>query len=593
MLISAHGIQCDESSLTGESKHVHKSPTFEALAHMGDGDALHVPDPFIVSGSNVLEGIGTYLVTGVGIHSTIGRLRMASEGEDTATTPLQEKLTVVADQIATAAISVSCFLFFALSLQITFRAVQNESLGFETFQHLLRAFTLAITVVVAAVPEGLPLAVTLALAIAVTRMLKENNLVRVLAACETMGNATTICTDKTGTLTSNKMRVVSGHIGIDSSFGDVEGMEDLSAVTISEFCNTINPSTRNLLRQSIAVNSTAFESDEPGASAYIGSKTEAALLDYAKTWLGMGPLQEERANANIVEIYPFNSRIKCMATVFARSDGTFRVLLKGALEVVLAHSSKIIPSAFSAIANEMEAPNEVNLFDIPASFSNTISSGVSESLRTLAFAYKDIPHWPPKGFSAEQHVSMEDVVGGMVFIGVLDMKDTLREGTIDSIVKCQKAGIKVRMVTGDNKKTARAIAKECGILTNAGIVLDGLTFRQLPKAEMLQIIPQLDVLARSNPADKELLVRSLRELGETVAVTGDGTNDGPALKAADVGFSMGISGTEVAKDASSIVVLDDNFSSIVTAVEWGRCVSDAIKKFLNVGLLPAQDRVAQ
>lgn len=458
----------------------------------------------------------------------------------------------------------------------------------------MRILITAITVVVVAVPEGLPLAVTLALAFATTRMLKDNNLVRVLRACETMGNATTICSDKTGTLTQNKMTVVTGTLGTSCRFGskgsgpseqgkkdtESESMEDVS---MNEFVNTLSPEVKALLLASIAINSTAFEGEDNGKMTFIGSKTETALLDFARDHLGMGPIAEERANATIAQLIPFDSGRKCMGVVIKMASGRYRLFIKGASEILLGKCTRILnnPAAQTATDTRLTEDNIKSLNQV-------INLYASRSLRTIGMIYRDFTSWPPPGVRTMEddpkQAEFDDIFEDMVFLSIVGIQDPLRDGVPDAVAECQKAGVFVRMVTGDNLMTARAIATECGIYTPGGIVMEGPKFRQLSKAQMDQIIPRLQVLARSSPEDKRILVRRLKELGETVAVTGDGTNDGPALKMADVGFSMGIAGTEVAKEASSIILMDDNFSSIVKAIMWGRAVNDAVKKFLQVSV---------
>ncbi|POR39743.1 Calcium-transporting ATPase [Tolypocladium paradoxum] len=604
VLISGHTIRSDESSITGESDQIKKIPAAKALAELrrgGDADSL---DPFIISGSKILEGVGTYLVTGVGVNSTHGRLKMGAS-ERTEATPLQQKLSAVADKIAMAGVAVATFLLVILTIKLLFQIPGSHNSPFELLQTFLRIFIVSITIVVIAVPEGLPLAVTLALAIAVTRMLKDNNLVRILAACETMGNATTVCSDKTGTLTMNKMRVTAGVLGVGGFFSDqgdqgVSGRSlqntddsegrspvdetlrisasDDDVASTGKFCSSLAPDVRDIVVKSLAINSTAFEGEDDGGFTFIGSKTEASLLVFAKEWLGMGPLQEERANAEVVEVYPFDSTRKCMATVTRLWGNTYRIYVKGAPEVLIEHCSRVMPRATSPLGEDVELTTERR-----DSLMEAAGTYGSRSLRTLGFAYKDTSSWPPLGYSPDE-VPIEHVLADMTLLGLVGIQDPLKPGVADAVATCLRAGVVVRMVTGDNVQTARAIAAQCGILTDSGVVLEGPVFRKLPNAEVDRILPRLQVLARSSPEDKRTLVKRLKELGETVAVTGDGTNDGPALRAADVGFSMGISGTEVAKEASSIVLMDDNFSSIVKAIEWGRTVNDAIKKFLNFQL---------
>jgi Ca2+-transporting ATPase len=447
----------------------------------------------------------------------------------------------------------------------------------------------AITVVVVAVPEGLPLAVTLALAFATTRMLKDNNLVRVLQSCETMGNATTICSDKTGTLTQNQMTVVTGTISTAQRFSEKGGMssghtkgkeagrlsQDLS---VPEFVETLPKKMKDLLLQSIIQNSTAFEGvEEDGKPTFIGSKTETALLTFARNYLGMGSLAEGRANAIVAQLIPFDSARKCMGVVVKVDDGLYRMFVKGASEIMLSRCSRIV---------NIEGPEIKLSKEIEKNVNQIISDYASRSLRTIGLLYRDFPSWPPVGCRTSEddptQAEFDDVFIDMIWLGIVGIQDPLRPGVEQAVTQCQNAGVFVRMVTGDNVMTAKAIAEECGIYTPGGVVMEGSRFRKLSKPQMDQIIPRLQVLARSSPEDKRILVKRLKELGETVAVTGDGTNDGPALKMADVGFSMGIAGTEVAKEASSIILMDDNFSSIVKALMWGRAVNDAVKKFLQV-----------
>ena len=469
-------------------------------------------------------------------------------------------------------------LFFIQLFRFIAALPQNPGTPSEKAGEFLDILITAITIIVMAVPEGLPLAVTLALAFATTRMLKDNNLVRVLRACETMGNATTICSDKTGTLTQNKMTVVAGSWGKDQKFSLQPSGDDEQ--TFTNLFKKLSAGFKSLLMQSIAINSTAFEGEEDGQKTFIGSKTEVALLILAQNNLALTNVAEERSNTQIVQIYPFDSALKCMGTVIRLPSGDYRLVVKGASEIMLSKATTYVTNIdsdnYAVVSMDESAKQQV---------SAQIQAYAERSLRTIGFLYKDFPVWPP----AEAEVLEEDksmakfasVMSGMVWVGLVGIQDPLRPQVTDAVRRCQGAGIKVRMVTGDNQVTARAIATECGITTENGIVMEGPVFRQLSDHEMDAIIPRLDVLARSSPEDKRILVERLKKLGETVAVTGDGTNDGPALKTADVGFSMGIAGTEVAKEASEIILMDDNFTSIVKAVMWGRSVNDAVAKFLQ------------
>ncbi len=600
IFISGHGVKCDESSATGESDLLKKVPAEDVFAVLKDvANGAEPPadieklDPFIISGSKVNEGTGTFLVTAVGVNSSYGRIMMSMHTplEDT---PLQKKLNVLADGIAKFGGGAAGLLFIVLLIKFAAQLPHNTDTSAEKGQTFLRLFITSVTVVVVAVPEGLPLAVTLALAFATTRMMKDNNLVRVLKACETMGNATTVCSDKTGTLTQNKMTVVATTLGKTISFGGTDAPLDdekstappvditIPNVPVGDFVKAISPAVKHLLVESNAVNSTAFEGDVDGERTFIGSKTEVALLTLCRDHLGAGPIQEERANANVVQVVPFDSAVKYMATVVRLPNGHFRAYVKGASEILLSKCTSILadPSADSITTTPLTDPDR-------AVFAQTITSYAGQTLRTIGSSYRDFPVWPPPELAGESELTaaqFDKVHSDMTLVAIYGIKDPLRPTVIDAIKDCVRAGVVVRMVTGDNILTARAIAKECGIYTPqaGGIAMEGPVFRRLPEAELKELVPNLQVLARSSPEDKRILVRTLKELGETAAVTGDGTNDAPALKMADIGFAMGIAGTEVAKEAAAIILMDDNFASIVKGISWGRAVNDAVKKFLQV-----------
>jgi Ca2+-transporting ATPase len=486
----------------------------------------------------------------------------------------------------------------------------NTASGEEKAQSFLRILITAITIIVVAVPEGLPLAVTLSLAFATKKMTRENNLVRHLQSCETMGNATVICSDKTGTLTQNVMTVVAGSLGsggisfsdktflprptetgvsdsngisiTDDSTGEKPVMAGKQQVTRSELASRLSPEVRGLIKDSVAINTTAFEGEENGQPIFIGTKTETALLDWARQSFGLGPLATERAQYTVVQVIPFNSRRKCMGSVIRLPNNKHRVLVKGAPEVVLDQCS-------TAVADPMQplSPSPLQPSD-KTEISNTVSQYASLSLRTLALAYRDLDTWPPSETEGAGH--SEDYANmlfqNMTWLGVVAIQDPVREGVPAAVRDCRRASVAVKMVTGDKVETARAIARECGIIADDdhnGVrrVMEGAEFSRLSEEQRRTVVRDLCVLARSSPENKRVLVESLRALGEVVAVTGDGTNDAPALKAADVGFSMGVTGTEVAKEASDIILMDDNFSSIVKALAWGRAINDAVKKFLQ------------
>lgn len=479
----------------------------------------------------------------------------------------------------------------------------------------------------ASISAGLPLAVTLALAFATKRMTKENLLVRVLGSCETMANASVVCTDKTGTLTQNSMTVVAGSIGIHAKFvlrlkenqartnaGEEAGVSEKEKEAILEkrsskeavgvdaaekkrkhpddfsvdqtqLNDTLNRPLRELFNESIAVNSTAFEdTDADGKVAFVGSKTETALLTFAKE-LGWENYQRVRERADIVQMIPFSSARKAMGVVVKVREGLWRIYLKGASEILTKKCSRHV---VVHQVGEQQSEDKVETQEIDAlskdNISRTIIFYANQSLRTIALCYRDLESWPPRqssGFDAEDEVPYDDLCDDLTLIGITGIEDPLRPGVREAVAQCQKAGVQVKMVTGDNVLTARSIAVQCGIFTPGGIIMEGPTFRSLDPETQKEVAPRLQVLARSSPTDKEDLVKALRELDYTVGVTGDGTNDGPALKVAHVGFSMGIAGTEIAKEASDIILMDDNFASIVKAIMWGRCVNDAVRKFLQ------------
>ncbi|KAK4642329.1 plasma membrane calcium [Podospora bellae-mahoneyi] len=604
IFISGHGVKCDESSATGESdllKKISGEEVYRILEAISRGEEaphdIEKLDPFIISGSKVNEGTGTFLVTAVGVNSCYGRTMMSLHTE-TEDTPLQKKLNRLADGIAKFGGGAALLLFVVLFIKFLASLPGSQDTPDQKGQTFLRLFITAVTVVVVAVPEGLPLAVTLALAFATTRMMRDNNLVRVLKACETMGNATTVCSDKTGTLTQNKMTVVATTLGKSISFGGTDAPLDddpgikteksaantVPNVPITEFTQGLSNTVKRLLVQANAVNSTAFEGESEGEKTFIGSKTEVALLVLSRDHLGSAPVQEERANSNIVQVVPFDSAVKYMATVVKLPDGRFRAYVKGASEILLGKCSKVIVDASS---EELSAVDMTE--DDREMFAETITSYAGQTLRTIGSSYRDFESWPPPELAGQTELTaaeFDKVHKDMTLLAIFGIKDPLRPTVKKAIGDCKRAHVKVRMVTGDNLLTGRAIAKECGIYNpkEGGIAMEGPVFRRKTPEELKELVPKLEVLARSSPEDKRILVKTLKDLGETVAVTGDGTNDAPALKMADIGFAMGIAGTEVAKEAAAIILMDDNFASIVKGISWGRAVNDAVKKFLQFQL---------
>lgn len=531
IFIAGHNVQCDESSATGESDLLKKTAADEVFRAIETHENVRRLDPFIISGAKVTEGVGTFLVTSVGVNSSHGKTMMSLR-EDAQTTPLQSKLNILAEYIAKLGLAAGLLLFAVTFVEFLVRLSSYPDAKAKG-QGFLNVFIVAVTIVVVAVPEGLPLAVTLALAFATTRMLKDNNLVRQLRACETMGNATTICSDKTGTLTQNKMSVVAGTIGTASRFGDkTVGTEaeptasskgtalalenDSIDVSTTDLISSLSTVVTDLLKQSIVINTTAFEGETGGQETFIGSKTETALLSFAREYLAMGSLNEERSGVEVVQLIPFHSGRKCMGTAVKIGNGKYRLYVKGASEIMLARCHRIIRDPTKDLT-ETHITNE-NL----ETLTHVIDSYASRSLRTIGILYKDFEQWPPRGTKSDDPklANFDKLFKDMVFLGVVGIQDPLRDGVDKAVRDCQKAGVVVRMVTGDNLLTAKAIAEECGIYTAGGIIMEGPKFRSLSKFEMNQVIPHLQVLARSSPNDKRILVTRLKEMGETVAVTG-------------------------------------------------------------------------
>ncbi|KAJ8302063.1 hypothetical protein KUTeg_021050 [Tegillarca granosa] len=492
---------------------------------------------------------------------------------------LQAKLTRLAIQIGyggTAIAVLTVVILIGKFCVFEFAIDKKEWTGEKTAEYIelfVGYFIIGVTVLVVAVPEGLPLAVTLALAYSVRKMMDDNNLVRHLDACETMGNATAICSDKTGTLTTNRMTVVQSYIG---------GVHYKSVPNYGTLPDTF----KELIVEGISVNSgytsRVLPSEDGGLPMQIGNKTECALLGFVQD-LGQSyeAVREEITEEKLTKVYTFNSVRKSMSTAIPKDNG-YRLYTKGASEMVLKKCDYILDC--QGKAKKFTVEDQENIVN------TVIEPMAKDGLRTICVAYKDLisgtkteenqEEIPLKG---EVDWDQEDeIIQGLTCVFVVGIEDPVRPEVPAAIKKCQKAGITVRMVTGDNVNTARSIATKCGILhPNDNFLV---------KQELVdKIWPNLRVLARSSPTDKYILVKGIIDSKvstnrEVVAVTGDGTNDGPALKKADVGFAMGISGTDVAKEASDIILTDDNFTSIVKAVMWGRNVYDSISKFLQFQL---------
>ncbi|KAG1326882.1 putative Calcium-transporting ATPase 5, plasma membrane-type [Cocos nucifera] len=558
ILISGHSLAIDEASMTGESKVIHK-----------DQKA-----PFLMSGCKVADGYGSMLVTAVGINTEWGLL-MASISEDTGEeTPLQVRLNGVATFIGIVGLSVAVVVLVVLFVRYftghtknpdgSVQFIKGQTSVKSAVNGAIKILTVAVTIVVVAVPEGLPLAVTLTLAYSMRKMMADKALVRRLSACETMGSATTICSDKTGTLTLNQMTIVEAYIG-GKKIDPPDNIELMSCTAIS------------LLIEGIAQNTTGnvFEPESGGTIEVTGSPTEKAILSWAVK-LGMN-FDHARSKSSILHVFPFNSEKKRGAVAVHVGGSEVHVHWKGAAEIVLATCSHWLDADGSA------QPMTSDKVD---AFKKSIEDMAAVSLRCVAFAYKtfDLEKVP----NEEQRDNWQLPEDDLILLGIVGIKDPCRPGVKDAVELCTRAGVKVRMVTGDNLHTAKAIALECGILKDANAseptVIEGRVFRAKTGPERERIAEKITVMGRSSPSDKLLLVQALKSLGHVVAVTGDGSNDAPALHEADIGLAMGIQGTEVAKESSDIIILDDNFASVVKVVRWGRSVYANIQKFIQFQL---------
>ncbi|KAL9223966.1 hypothetical protein vseg_000046 [Gypsophila vaccaria] len=559
VVISGHSIAIDESSMTGEARAVAKDSN----------------EPFIMAGCYVTDGYGTMLVMNVGVDTEWGMLMASISEEAGEETPYQIRLNGLATKIGKAGLQVA-FVVLIVLLARYFTGHLN-AVGMPQFKAgktstsyaidgVIKIITVVVTIVLVAVPEGLPLAITLTLACIAKRMMKDKALVRRHSACETMGSATTICSDKTGTLTLNQMTVIEAY-----AFG-----KKLVPPNSSSILSHVSSS---LLFEGIAQNTTGsvFVSEDRTDVIAFGAPTEKAILSWGLE-LGMN-FDAKRSETKIIHACPFNSKKKRGGVAVEAPDAEVRIHWKGAADVILTSCISYMDEN-----NHVVSLNEQKL----AFFKDVIVQMSSQSLRCVAIAYRS--YVLDKELSDEEELSQwmlpEDE---LILLAIVGIKDPCRPRVKDSIEQCKAAGLKVRMVTGDSLKTAKAIALECGILASdadasAPNLIDGESFRNMSKAERGKIVKKISVMGNSSPKDKLLLVQELKKKGEVVAVTGDGTNDAPALREADIGLAMGIAGTEVAKESADIVILDDDFSSVVKIVQWGRSVYANIQKFTQFQL---------
>ncbi|MCO5605368.1 hypothetical protein L7F22_059551 [Adiantum nelumboides] len=578
LLVKGQSLSVDESSFTGESDY-----------YMPDSDE----QALLRSGSKIQDGYGTMLVTGVGINTEWGRIMaLLSTNSGTEETPLQARLSEAASLIGKVGLSVALLVLVVL---IVFyftghssssgdpKFVAGETRATDVMDALVHIFSIAVTIVVVAVPEGLPLAVTLTLAYSMRKMMKDNALVRRLVACETMGSATTICSDKTGTLTMNQMTIVKSWVAGKTLTSEIEEFE---------FMQMLSGNLQSLLFQGIAQNSTGsvessskqcgLNNEKLTQVEVVGSPTEKALLCWGVK-AGMN-FQATRSESCIVQVETFNSAKKRAGVAVETSDKQIVVHWKGAAEIILSMCNKWLDMEVETDARESTLFERLMSAEKRQELQSMIESMASGSLRCVALAYTTLPQESVMVGKVGSNWSLPDA--DLTFLAVVGMKDPCRPAVKAAVHAVKAAGVTVRMVTGDNLATAKAIALECGILEMGAdqIAVDGAVLRSWTENERMQNLPRVAVIARALPSDKLWLVETLQSMGDVVAVTGDGTNDAPALHKADIGLSMGIQGTEVAKESSDIIILDDNFASVVKVVRWGRSVNFNIQKFLQFQL---------
>nr|WP_262497729.1 calcium-translocating P-type ATPase, PMCA-type [Parabacteroides provencensis] len=540
-LLEAISLQINESTLTGE-------PIISKTTNEADFDhEATYPSNAVMRGTTVVDGHGIMKVEKVGDATGYGKVYEGSQIESGVETPLQTQLAGLAKVISKAGYSIAALTFIALLAKLLLSSSGMPVM--DLIAHILNIFMVAVTLIVVSVPEGLPMSVTLSLALSMNRMLKTNNLVRKMHACETMGATTVICTDKTGTLTQNQMQVHQ------TNFYNLKGqkLED----------NEIS----NLIKEGISVNSTAYlDFSDNDKVKTLGNPTEAALL----LWLNSQQQNylDLRENAAVIEQLTFSTERKYMATV-VKSPLLNKTILyvKGAPEIVLANCQRVATDGTFKPVEDCKANIETQLLNYQ-----------NQAMRTLGFAYQVLDDKQETSVFANGKLHNAD----LTFLGIVAISDPVRSDVPAAVQSCLNAGIDVKIVTGDTPGTAKEIGRQIGTWQTNDTehnIITGPNFEALSDDEALNRVLDLKIMCRARPTDKQRLVQLLQQKGAVVAVTGDGTNDAPALKAAQVGLSMG-DGTSVAKEASDITILDNSFGSITRAVMWGRSLYRNIQKFL-------------
>ena len=542
-IIDASSLEIEESALTGESIAVSKSdsPLFHTVNSIGDEENM------AFMGTMVSRGKGTGIVTGTGMKTEMGQIADMLQSAETMTTPLQHRLEQLGKILIFAAV-------FLTVLVIALGVFQ----GNDVYTMVLSGVSLA----VAAIPEGLPAIVTVALSLGVQRMIKQKAIVRKLPAVETLGCASVICSDKTGTLTQNKMTVTSlwdsGKMYTVSGKGNET---DGAFFEEGRELDKLHKSLQQLLTFGLLCN--ASEVREDGGTLHVeGSATDAAIHVAA---LKAGYSKEQLAGQfTIIKEYPFDSIRKMMSVLVRDQSGKVFVVTKGAPDVLLGKCKHVL---WNERTKELDNGTA-------GTIQNAIDEMASQALRTIAVAFKQVS-------SDSTYTDEKQLEHGLTFIGLHGIIDPPRPEAKDAVEECRKAGIKTVMITGDHAITAEAIAKQLGIMKDRDQVLEGKDLNEMSVKELEDVVENVSVFARVSPEHKLKIVKAFQNRGHVVAMTGDGVNDAPAIKSADIGISMGITGTDVAKEASSLVLLDDNFATIKAAIKEGRNIYENIRKFIR------------
>jgi len=554
-VLTANSLKVDESPLTGESKPVRKMPD-----RVPEKSILSDRTSMVFSGTTVVHGNGEVLITGTGMNTEIGKIATMVQQVEDVDTPLQKRLDTLGKQIAIYA-GVICVLVVMIGV------IANWPLaGREDWNYWILA---GVSMAVAVVPEGLPAIVTVALALGFQEMAKRHAIVRKLNAVETLGSTTVICTDKTGTLTKNEITVKkvilpSGEITVTGSGFDPKGHLKMGDLTdVKRFPNKVRQSVSTLLTIGVCCNNSRLEKED-GMWKIRGDPTEGALLSLARK-AGVQATRVRMSNPQVKEI-PFDSDRKRMVTVHMKEDGLM-VYVKGAPDEIINRSTYYLDGnverTFSA--------------DRKWEYLGKNSDMARNAQRVLAFAYKKLD-------GELDDYSKEDLEKDLVFVGLTGSVDPPRPEVKDALVSCRKAGIKVIMITGDQPLTAMAVGRSLGMVAEEKNVLTGKELDEISDADFMHMVNDIQIYSRATPAHKMKIVSTLKGQGHVVAMTGDGVNDAPALRQADIGVAMGQKGTDVAREASEITLTDDNFATIVAAVEEGRKIFNNIKRFLRYQL---------